>query len=58
MCQYVPWKVGGSKEMRRETISLESVRLWQLIKGKVTRDNAESDGHTGVAIRIVEHQFI
>jgi hypothetical protein len=28
------------------------------IKGTVIRDNAESDGHTGVAIRIVEHQFI
>jgi hypothetical protein len=27
-------------------------------KGTVIRDNAESDGHTGVAIRIVEHQFI
>jgi hypothetical protein len=28
------------------------------IKGTVIRDKAESDGHTGVAIRIVEHQFI
>ena len=28
------------------------------IKGTVIRDNAESDGHTGVAIRILEHQFI
>ena len=28
------------------------------IKGTVIRDKTESDGHTGVAIRIVEHQFI
>ena len=28
------------------------------IKGTVIRDKAEPDGHTGVAIRIVEHQFI
>ena len=28
------------------------------IKGTVIRDKAESDGHTGVAIRIFEHQFI
>lgn len=28
------------------------------IKGTVIRDDAESDGDTGVAIRIVEHQFI
>lgn len=28
------------------------------IKGTVIRDKAEPDGHIGVAIRIVEHQFI
>ena len=28
------------------------------IKGIVIRDQMESDGHTGVGIRIVEHRFI
>ncbi len=28
------------------------------IKGTVTREELESDGHRGIGIRIVEHQFI
>jgi len=28
------------------------------ISGKVTRDQSEHDGHTGVAVKIIEHSFI